>query len=47
MMPFSSLILFKINVKKKDYRNTIRESNSLDPEQCQHFVGPITGFAQA
>ena len=29
---------------KKDYRNTIRESNSLDPEQCQHFVGPITGL---
>ena len=29
--------------KKKSFRNTIRMSNSLDPGQAQHFVGPDLG----
>ena len=30
----------QINFSKKSFRNTIRVSNSLDPDQDQHFVGP-------
>ena len=26
--------------KKKSFRNTIRVSNSLDPDQVRRFVGP-------
>ena len=37
------LIFFKINFKKKYFSNTIRVSNSLDPDQAQHFVGPDLG----
>ena len=34
----------KINFfKKKSFRNTIRASNSLDPDQARHFVGPDLG----
>ena len=25
---------------KRNFRNTIRVPNSLDPDQTQHFVGP-------
>ena len=28
---------------KDSFRNTIRVSNSLDPDQAQHFVGPDLG----
>ena len=36
-----SVDFFKINFfKKKSFRNTIRVSNSLDPNQARHFVGP-------
>ena len=28
---------------KKSFRNTIRVSNSLDPDQARHFVGPDLG----
>ena len=31
---------FKKIFKKISFRNTIRVSNSLDPDQVQHFVGP-------
>ena len=35
------LILFKINFSIISLRNTIiRVSNSLDPDQARHFVGP-------
>ena len=35
------MTLFKINIFKKVYfRNTIKVSNGLDPDQDQHFVGP-------
>ena len=34
---------FKINFFKKKFRNTIRVSNSLDPDQARHFVGPDLG----
>ena len=27
----------------KSFRNTIRVSNSLDPDQARHFVGPDLG----
>ena len=36
------LIFFKIILKKK-IRNTIRVSNSLDPDQARHFVRPDLG----
>ena len=38
------LCCFKINILKKKIRNTIRVSNSLDPDQAQHFVGPDFGL---
>ena len=28
---------------KNSFRNTIRVSNSLDPDQARHFVGPDLG----
>ena len=31
-------------LKKKSFMNTIRLSNSLDPDQDQHFVGPDLGL---
>ena len=35
------LFFFKINFyEKKSFRNTIRASNNLDPDQAQHVVGP-------
>ena len=35
---------FKINFfSNKSFRNTIRLSNCLDPDQAQHFVGPELG----
>ena len=30
----------KSTFSKKSFRNTIRVSNSLDPDQARHFVGP-------
>ena len=33
-----TLLSFKINLKKKSSRNTIRVSNSLDPDQYRHSV---------
>ena len=30
-------------LKKKTYRNTIRVSNSLDPDQARHYVWPYLG----
>ena len=35
--------LSKINFSKKSSRNTIRVSNSLDPDQARHFVRPDLG----
>ena len=29
--------------RKKSFRNTIRVSNSLDPDQARRFVGPDLG----
>ena len=37
------LIFFKINFFKKSFRNTIRVSNSLDPDHARRFVGPDLG----
>ena len=40
----SSADFFKINYfQKNSFRNTIRVSNILDPDQVQHFVGPDLG----
>ena len=39
----SADFFFKINVFKKNLNNTIRESNSLDPDQARHNVGPDLG----
>ena len=33
----------KLTFFKKSFRNTIRVSNSLDPDQARHFVGPDLG----
>ena len=40
------MFFFKINFFKKffkDYHQMIRVSNSLDPDQARHFVGPDLG----
>ena len=37
------LTFFEINFSKNSFKNTIRVSNSLDPEQDPHFVGPDQG----
>ena len=38
------LIFFKINFfKKKSFRNSIRVSGSLDPDQAGHFIEPDLG----
>ena len=43
-MLFYCLQLFsRLTFCKKAFRNTIRVSNSLDPDQVQHFVGPDLG----
>ena len=35
------IFFFKINFFQKNYfRNTIRVSNILDPNQVRHFIGP-------
>ena len=34
---------FKLTFSKKTFRNTIRVSNSLDPDQARHFVRPDLG----
>ena len=37
-------ILFsKLAFLKNSFRNTIRVSNSVDPDQARHFVGPDMG----
>ena len=36
----SAYFFFKINFFEKKFRNTIRVSNSLEPDQARHFVGP-------
>ena len=38
MLMFLSADIFKINFFKKIFRNTIRVSNSLDPDQDRHSV---------
>ena len=38
------LTFFKISfLKKNSFRNTFRVSNSLDPDQDRHYVGPNLG----
>ena len=37
------LIFFKSTFLKNSFRNTIRVSNGLDPDQVRHFVGPNLG----
>ena len=34
---------FFYNFSKNSFRNTIRVSNSLSPDQAQHFIGPDLG----
>ena len=36
-------MFFKIDFLKNSFRNTIRKSNSLDPDQARSFVGPDLG----
>ena len=38
------LIFFKINFLENSFRNTIRVSNSLDPDQAGCFMGPDLGL---
>ena len=39
----SADFFFKVNFFKKSLRNTIRVSNSLDPDQAEKNVGPDLG----
>ena len=39
----SADFLQKLTLSKNSLRNTIRVSNSLDPDQTQHFVEPDLG----
>ena len=39
----SSADFFKINFSENSFRNTTRVSNSLDPDEALHFVGPSPG----
>ena len=44
-MLFSSADFFQNNFcLKTSFRNTMRVSNSLVPDQAQHFVGPDLGL---
>ena len=43
MLFCSLLFFFKINFSKNSFGNTIRVSNSLDPDQARHSVGPDLG----
>ena len=36
----SADFFFKINFLRNSFRNTTRVSNSLDPDQARHYVGP-------
>ena len=38
-----SAIFSKSTFSKNSFKNTIRMSNSLDPDQARHFVGPDLG----
>ena len=38
------LTFSEINLSKNSFRNTIRVSNVLDPDQEQHFDGPDLGL---
>ena len=42
-LSFADFFFFKINIFKTIFRNTIRVSDSLDPDLVQHFVGPDVG----
>ena len=43
-MSFGGLLTFSKSTLSKNYfRNTIRASNSVDPDQARHFVGPDLG----
>ena len=33
----------KLNFSKNSFKNTIRVSNSLEPDQHHHYVGPVLG----
>ena len=37
------MIFSKLKFSNNSFRNTIRVSNSLDPDQARHFVGPDLG----
>ena len=37
------MIFPKSTFTRKKFRNAIRVSNSLDPDQARHFVGPDLG----
>ena len=40
---FACFFFFRMLIFKKSFRNTIRVSNSLDPDQAGHFIGPDVG----
>ena len=43
MLFYSLLIFFKSTFLKNYFRNTIRVSNSVDPDMARRFVGPDFG----
>ena len=40
---FLMIFFSKTTFLKNSFRNTIRVSNSLDPDQARHYVGPDLG----
>ena len=42
-MPLPSANFLKLTFSNNSFENIIRVSNSLDPDQARHFVGPGLG----
>ena len=42
---FADFFFFKINIFKNSFRNTIRVSDSLDPDLAQHFINCLQRFS--
>ena len=42
-LSYVDFFFFKLNFSKNSFRNAIRVSNSLDPDQARQNVGPDLG----
>ena len=43
MILLSAAFFFQNELFQKTFRNTIRVSNSMDPDLARHFIGPDLG----